>query len=327
MNNIVFVLILLGFIAIIISLDIWVNNCVKEEFDQCYNQAPSDAQMLAMGTSAKDACNKISSKAEEIKAHYDGASGVANAIMGPLSPANYKSGDNTSSDIMRNIINTNLSSCDITKISNDCVNSSGSIQSNEIDNSLCDYCKTNLCEVKNIDQANIMRISQLCTMQSAIETLLKKKSSIDAQALAVVLQEAQGILSGSNTVQKENCNVINNDLSTASYLENKATCANTLSLNQKNSLKFCGNATDIVQKNQFDALQKCIIASNYSSNANLEGDTGTLQQSDTSQKTSGLTIACSAISGIIIGVCVIASIYKGYQTYQEKKSTTNTYKE
>ncbi len=297
---------------------------IKEGFDQCYNQSPTSTQIAAMGTTAEEACNRISSKAEEIKAKYDGTSGIINSALGALSPNNYKSGDNSSSDMMRNIVNMNLSSCDITKISNDCVNSSASLQSNEIDNTKCEYCKINLCTAENIDQSNIMNLSQSCTMQSAIETLLKKTSSIDCQALAQVLQEAQGLLSGNNTTQKENCNVINNDLSTANYLENKASCANIISLNQNNSVKFCGLTTGIVQKNQFDALNKCLIGTSLNSTSDTTGTVVVTHENESEQTTTGVTplsSMSSMTSSCILCIVLLAISFFGSQEYTKHKNS------
>ena len=295
-----------------------------EQFDQCTNQSPTSDQILAMGQTAKDACNRISSRAEEIKAHYDGAKGVIDSAMTFLSPNNYRSGDNTSTDIMRNIINTNMSSCDINKIQMDCVNSSTSFQSNTIDNSQCVYCQTNKCTIKNVTQENAARISQTCTLQSAIETLLKKTASVDCQALAKVMQESQGLLSGKNTFQKEDCNIIAPDLSTAKYLETKSSCINRLAIDQTNTLKFCGDVTDIIQKNQFDAYQKCVMDSTIVSETEFTDVTKTTHQSEAEQKSTGVTplssgISCSSYLICCICCCLLSSAAGGTAIFARSK--------
>lgn len=303
--NVIIVVLLIVLVAIfIISV-----NGKKELFDTCGHPAPTDKQIEAMGKTAKEVCNKISSKAEEIEAHYKGTSGVLDSLWGALSPANYKAGDNTTEDMVRNIINTNLSSCDIQKISNDCVNSSASTQANIIDNSQCEYCKNNLCEIKNVTQENKIKMSQKCSIQSAMETLLKKTSSVDAQALAQVLQKSQDILSGSNNFKKENCNTLNADMSNKSYLEHRSNCANKLSLDQNNSIKFCGNVTDIIQKNQFDGLQECILSASGSVGVDTSGDIKSKTDTEGQQENKGLNLDIFGIgNALTIGLIIIVAL-------------------
>lgn len=265
MDKILVVIILYVLLFIIIGMigyDIYQQSG-NEYFDQCDNPTPSSVQMAAMGSSCQDACNRIASRAEQIKSKYPDMPGIVNAALTALNPTNYKAGDNNSQDIIRNIVNINLSSCDITKISTDCVNSASTIQPDQIntsDASQCRACqnKPPFCSnVSSIDQNSITKISQTCSIQSAIETLLKKTSSIDAQALAIVLQEAEANLIGT-TYQKKNCDIIDNQVPISTYLNGNAACANTMTIDQNNSLKFCGNVAGIVQKNQFDSLQQCL---------------------------------------------------------------------
>jgi hypothetical protein len=312
MNNLVFVVILLLMVAIVvIASNSDTNSEIREQFE-CNNQSPTADQINSMGSTAKDACNRISSKAEEIKAHYDGAKGIIDSALAFMSPNNYRSGDNTSNDIMRNIINTNLSTCEISKIQSDCVNSSANVQTNTIDNTKCKYCQTNLCTISNVTQSNIIKISQTCTIQSAIEILLKKKASVDSQALAQVLQEAQGLLSGDNKFSKENCNIITPDLSTSQYMDVKATCANKLAVDQENTLQFCGNVTDVIQTNQFKAYQDCSLGATVKNSTDVTSDNKTEQTDKVQQETSGLTplsFTIGAIVSLLTCSCVIAIIF------------------
>jgi hypothetical protein len=301
-DTILIILITVLLIVILLS----VNADVNESFT-CASQTPTDDQINAMGSTAREACNRISTRAEEIKAHYDGFKGIIAAAQGLFNPLNYKAGDNTTTDVMRNIVNTNLSTCEIQKIQNDCVNSSANVQVNTIDNSKCLYCQTHLCTIHNVTQENKARISQICTLQSAIELLLKKTASVDAQALASVLQESQGLLSGNNTFNKENCNVIAADLSTRQYMESKSACANNLAVDQENTLQFCGDVTDIIQANQFQAYQECLQSSTIKSETGLESNTKVTHVSTVEQSSSGITPLSGAISGIIIFLCILSS--------------------
>lgn len=290
-----------------------------EHFDTCNNQSPSADQIQAMGATAKDACNRVSTKAEEIKAHYDGAANIISAAQSFLNPRNYKSGDNTSDSLMRNIINMNLSTCDITKIAEDCANSVASLQANEIDNTQCEYCKTNLCEIKHITQEQIVKISQTCTIQSAIETLLNKKANVDTLALASVLQEAQSVLSGDNTFKTENCNVITPDLSTASYIEKIANCSNKMAVDQKNSLKFCGNVTEIVQRNSLESYQDCLVSSDLYIKQDVQSEASTKQETVATQKTTGITPMSSASLLICVCLLLLSSAAGAVVAYKMKK--------
>lgn len=260
-----------------------------------------------MGKTAKDACNKISSKAEEIEA---ASNGMANIVtqMSPITALikGIGGGDNNVSTMMRNIISTNLSTCDQKKISNDCINSTASDQINILDNSKCKYCDNNLCEMSNIRQTNAAEISQSCTIQSAIETLLQKTSSVDAQALAQVLQKADGLMSGTNNYKSENCNVIDNDLSSQTYLENRSSCANKLTVDQENSIKFCGKLTDVIQENKFKALQDCLVKDTVTTSVDLKSSVKTLQDNKIEQKTSGLDLFASfaSVGGSIIPIII-----------------------
>lgn len=301
------------YIFLILVIIFFITN-KKEHFETgCNNQSSAENQLDQLGKTAKDACNRISSKAEEIEAHYEGASKVIDSAWGFLSPKNYKSGDNKTTDMMRNIINANLSECDIKKIENDCKNTSMSVQRNEIDNTKCKYCETNLCTIENVTQQNIAKMSQTCTIQSAIETLMQKKNSVDAQALAKVLQKAQGILSGNNNYKKENCNIINNDLSSVSYVEEISKCANQLKTDQENSLKFCGNVTNVIQKNQYDAFQDCLLGTAITKKTDMESDTKVKHEGEVTQETTGVDLFASlasitSMSWIAIGICTLIII-------------------
>jgi hypothetical protein len=286
----------------------------------CNNQSTAADQSAELGKSAKEACNKISSRADEIEAEYKGKGQILKNLpfAALFNPNNYKAGDNKTEDVMRNIINTNLSECEVQKIESDCKNSSSSVNVNLIDNSNCEYCKTNLCTISEITQENVAIINQSCTLQSAMESLSKKTDSLDAQALTKVLQKAQGVLSGENTFKKENCSFISTDLSTAKYLEDKKNCANNLQVDQKNSLLFCGNASKILQKNQFDAYQKCLQESSSFSDATFESDKKIKDDTSVDQTSTGIenpfmsSIIASVSSAVvlIVGLLVAMSVAK-----------------
>ena len=111
-------------IAILIIILLLCCGNKQENFTECNNQSTPEDQIAAMGETAKDACNKISSEAENIKAHYGGI----NNIVKNMNPLNiFKSEDNEVDDRITNIMHNNLSTCDVTKIENACANSSSTL--------------------------------------------------------------------------------------------------------------------------------------------------------------------------------------------------------
>lgn len=277
---------------------------------------------LEMNTeSAAEACKKISSRAEEIEAHYGGAKGLLQNIpvLSLFNPNNYKSGDNKTDDMGRNIINTDLSTEDITKINNDCSNMMGSVQINEINTENCPYCQTNGCPVTGVRQENTEKASQMCMLQSATEILMKKKNSIDAQALAQTLQKASGIMSGDNTANKQNCNIVNTDMSSKQYLEHLSNCANIMSSEQVNRIKSCGPVSDVIQRNLSEKLQDCIITSTSKAQTDIDVDAAVKAEAKTEQTTTGIDPLSSAASLsssciVIIGLIGVAFVMNEMQT-------------
>lgn len=256
--------------------------------------------------SAAEACKKISSRAEEIKAVADGAAKMIDSVMGIFSPNNYKGGDNTVNSTMRNIITTDMSKEFEAKIKNECSNSSASMQLNEIDFTKCKYCETHECSVTNVTQENINKSEQTCQLKAAIDVLMTKKDSVDAQAVAKVMQESEGLLSGNNSTSTENCNVIKKDMSTKEYLDLRSSCHNSISNNQKNSLKNCGPVSNVMQRNLNKQIQKCIMDSSVVSKTELESETKTSQEIDVTQKSIGLDMMSIII--LICSCCICCSV-------------------
>lgn len=278
---------------------------------------------------AAEACKKISSKAEEIEAHYDGAAKVVATAQAFLNPKNYSSGDNKSSDMMRNIINTNMSQDDITKISNECANTASSVQINEIDVQQCPYCMLNGCYIANVTQENISKSVQTCAMQSAIDTLMSKTNSIDAQALAQTLQKAQGVLSGSNESKKENCNIINTDMSSKQYMEARGSCAQSLSLNQENKIKGCGAVMNVIQRNISEQVQDCIMKNTTKKETQTKSTTKVKSEMKSEQITEGISPFASLGSSLscVLSSCVISIGAYFIMNSDTAKEAINTYAE
>jgi len=249
---------------------------------------------------AAEACKRISSRAEEIEKHYKGAAEIVQKATTFLNPNNYRSGDNTSDDIMRNIINTNFSSEDISKIEADCTNTFAGIQINEIDATKCPYCWTNGCDITNVTQTNISKSIQTCQMQSAIDILMSKKNSIDAQALAQTLQQAQDVLSGNNKSKKENCNIVRTDMTSENYMDIRAKCSNNHSLEQGNKIAACGSVMNVIQKNISEKVNACIMSQTVIDEEEISSDKKLKTEMTSEQKTTGVSMWASLGSSLSV---------------------------
>lgn len=279
----------------------------KEKFGECPKE---NSAISNMPQNAAEACAKISSRADEIKAHYGGTANIMKNLPGfaLFNPNNYKSGDNTTDNMMRNIINTNMSKCEVEKIANICKNTSSSFQSNIIDTSMCEACNKDpsLCVVKDNTQINANDITQTCTIQTAIKALSEKKDSVDAQALAKVLQETEGLMSGSNTSTSENCNIINKDMSTQNYLETRNECLNSLNLEQENIMKGCGQFINNIQENTSKQLQECLVGTISDKTDIISTDTKVKSELDIEQFTKGIDTTALIISSVSSVVCILS---------------------
>jgi hypothetical protein len=310
-SNLIIIVVTIILIAILYGGYRYYN---KEHFEGCEkSQGYSSDPMPEL---AAEACKKISTKAEEIEAHYNGIANIVSSIpvLNLFSPSSYSSGDNKTSDMMRNIINTNLSKCEVEQISNSCSTIATSIQSNIIDTSGCDYCNKvdpRACIISGNVQVNNSATLQTCSIKLAIKMLSEKKSSIDAQALSKVLQKCEGIISGNNISASEKCNIISQDLSTKSYLEQKNECLNSLNLDQQNILKGCA-FIDNVQKNISKNIQQCIIGIESIKQDTIESNTTLKNESSSEQKSTGidaLAMFLSSMTSLISSSIVTVILY------------------
>lgn len=285
-------------IVIIVAIYYLLPPLRKENFGGCSN---ANSINNDMPKDAASACKAISSKAQEIEAAGSSQANVlANIpILSLFDPNNYKAGTNTANDMMRNIVTTNLSSCEMEMIQSTCQNAATGTQSNIIDNTKCNYCNNNLCTISNTNQTNTANIQQTCTIQAALQALTEKNSSVEAQALASVLSNANGVLSGNNNVQNDNCNIISQDLSSQSYISQKNSCLNNVGLDQLNSLQFCGNVTGTIQNNISNQIQNCMQSTQVTSTNTTSTTASTVSSAKTNQTSTGIDTADSLISGLV----------------------------
>lgn len=290
--------------AILTGIVIYLIYSITQKRKENYGDpscTPNPGIQSNMSQNAAEACRQISSKAQEIEANAKLIAGTLQNLpfVSLFNPSNYKAGDTTSNNMMRNIINTDLSSCEVTDISNTCNNSVNSIQSNSIDTSNCPYCQLHGCDVNNVTQTNTANFQNQCTINAAIDKLTQKTNSVDAQAMAQVLQKANGLMSGKDQSTNDNCNIINTDMHTTDWLKAKTTCVNNIVSEQLNNIKNCGPVTNVVQANTLNTLQECVMGTNFKSTTKIASETKTLSEYVLSQLSEGLTT-----DGIIAMICV-----------------------
>ena len=155
------------------------------------------------------------------------------------------------------------------------------------------------CDNIGNNQSNTAKTSQVCSLQTAIQILTEKTNSVDAQALAKVLQKTEGILSGSNKTQTENCNLIANDLSSKKYFEDRKSCLNNASTTQLNEAVACGSNINNIQENDSIIIQECMIGAKIESKSAVDNDTKVSTKLDVDQLSKGLDLnVLGAISGV-----------------------------
>lgn len=286
--NIKYILFVIVIVLVVYAIYIYATHSIKKDnFEGCESNT---AIKQDIPDRAAQACKTISSKADIIKASFDGAADLAASFQSFMNPRNYKAGDNTTTNTMRNIINVNLSKCEIEKIHNACENSIATYQKNELSTKDCEWCDTHGCTLKGNIQKNTVKANNICNIRFASKALSEKTSSVDAQALAKVLQETDGLLSGSNTAKVENCNLIDHDLSSQNYLETKNNCLNDIASTQINTIQACGSILENIQENDALAVQECMLGTKLDKTDIVGAETKTKQETLVDQVSKGVTM-------------------------------------
>lgn len=308
-------IIVFGFVFIILYL-LLVETKYEYMENTCKPPATNAEILEEMGDTAQKACNKISSEAENIAAKAEGRAKITKAfrdILNPLGalldPTSYKSGDNKAETIARDLINNNMSTCDWTKIENICKINVSSDQSNVVNTKDCPFCQINGCDITGVDQKNSVEIENRCKIETIVDTLLNKKGSAESQAVADLIQESQGALSGDNTYKKEDCSIINNDMSSTTYLNNRSECVVQNAVKQENRIEACGNVSDIIQENHFKALNECIVGTDKKTETKKEGNAKKKTETKSKQKSENNLSTISAFGGIILTFSGIVALY------------------
>lgn len=269
--------------------------------------------------SAAEACKKISTEAENIKAHYDGATGVADAIGSAFTFGLSRLGkdlkaENEIKEQARNILNVDLSSNDVMKISNDCTQSSSVRQINTLkwdpaclnNPIIAEGIANGSIKLKNIKQRNQAEQTQKCVMQSLIDTLSKKEANSKHLAALSVIQEAEGLMT-ENQTSKDGCNVVNKDMSSNDYYENIQKCNQQAFADQTNEILACGGMEDITQENKATQRNECLMSAGVIKREEVKEQSENVSTTESKQKATGITPAAIA-SSILSCLCCCSII-------------------
>lgn len=234
---------------------------------------------------------------------------------------------NNSQTFNTNINNTSISTTDITNIFNSCSNKSSTTQTNSITQSpecilnagiVCNGnldCIKNITTISNVEQENSKTVNQNCIINNLIKTISSKDINMENTAQLVALQKASGLMSSNSNVTS-NCNQVNNNLSSQSFLNAITSCANETSSNQLNVLNAC-NGTSISQISANNILNKCYVDQEVYKEDKIGIKTFNKANISTTQKAD--TSMSSTSSFIIIIVLVISGIF-AFIMYKKKQS-------
>lgn len=278
----------------------------------------------ALGKGAQEACREISSEADNIKAQWDGAKGVASTIASvfPWGAAANMVGNLTAQnkvkDTVKNTLNIDMSSNDVIEVSNMCSNVAETSQKNIIKGvNDCEFCMKNptMCMVANVTQENRAENVQKCVSQAIIDQLRKKEASVSSEAAIKVLQEASGLLTKNDT-DSSSCNFVNQDLSSNDYLSSIQKCENQSKIIQTNEIDGCGAFMNIIQRNEAKNLQDCLAGAGVITKKDDKIEADVTSTTEVEQSASGLTPAM-IFGSLCISCIVISVIYFVYQQMQE----------
>lgn len=234
---------------------------------------------------------------------------------------------NKSQTFNTNINNTSISTTDITNIFNSCTNSSQSIQKNDLSQSpecldtigrICNGnipCMIEMTTVKDIEQQNTQTVKLNCIINNLLKTISSKEVTMENAAQLSTLQKSSGLMTSNNSLTS-NCNQVNNNISSNTFLNAITTCANEYSSQQLNTINACGSLSKIKQKSNNDFFSKCYAGQGIFKEDIVKVKSFNKALISTDQKAD--TSMSSISSSIMIIVFVIIGIF-AYSMYKKKK--------
>lgn len=183
----------------------------------------------------------------------------------------------TKDEMTVNVTNMGLTMEDMIKIHDECKNEMSSDQVNKIVQSpecikeytaLCGLlsddkskmeCIKSMPKIENINQSNVLKSQMSCAINKVVDKLSQQSPTVDNVAKMITIQEQSGLMNKNESITS-NCNEVNQNISSKSFLESVSNCINKVSAKQKNALKVCG-ASNITQSNTADMIGDCLVKS------------------------------------------------------------------
>ena len=239
--------------------------------------------------------------------------------------------DNETKKMAVKMTEIGISMDDSKKIIDECKNETMSAQSNIIDTEECrkpliEACKMLLpnqrkyadCidsvikmkpRISNINQSNISTIKNNCVIQKVVDKLLQQNATAENLAKVIALQEGSGLFN-KNKTDIRNCDIIKNNISSKTLLESVARCINKTNTKQSNIIKACGDVSDVIQKNNNDIFNECMINEKIIDRTSQSTDAINKTEDDLKNKgtNTALFMSLFIVGGIVAIIVAIIAI-------------------
>lgn len=229
-----------------------------------------------------------------------------------------------------NINNTSISTTDIKNIVNSCSNSSSAIQQNSINMSpgcmesvgiACNHvpsCMKEMLSISDVSQENNNTVDQNCIINNLIKTISSKEVSMENAAQLLTLQEAKGLMTHNENLTS-NCNQVNTNISSNSFLSSINHCVNKSATEQLNLINSCGNISGVSQNNIGNSIYKCYVEQGIFTENTMGVKSNNKANITTKQKADSSMSSMSSIMLLVVFVVLGVFVYIMYKKKQQQQ--------
>ena len=277
---------------------------------------------------AQEACAQIKKASEAA----DVAAACAEAIKN-VNPLGFLQSKASSSQSIFSILNTQMSTIDEAVQNSNCEQLVSQSQTNSIAGP-SDTCIANIISrmdpsdigkylsnitIQNVIQENSANALNICRINLALKTLSKMDASIDNSAIQAALNSAKGLLS-SSTSDQTSCTDISASMSACKYITQNQCCNSQIAQDQQNLLDSgctLGQVNNIMQTNNADAQNNCILSAQASVTTDMKTKIKNKVQQSATNKSEGLTMdfILIIIFCVLIGIPVLVGGYIGKKIF------------
>lgn len=175
------------------------------------------------------------------------------------------------------------------------------------------------CNISDVSQEIKVHAEQLCAVDSMIAALSDMEASIDNQTMMSVLNEAKGIMAGSESDQFV-CNDISTTMSACKYINVSQCCDNQIKSSAINSLDLvaCGEgAHGISQAHNINAKNTCLLSSDVKVEDSGSADTKNKSEMDAENYSEGITMGFLLVLLAVLFIIFIAVPAIGISTLKK----------